>query len=156
MIQTIEDRLKSLGIELPGVNNPAANYVPYVQVGNIVFTAGQTCKWNGVLQYTGKVGKEYTIEEAQKAARLCGLNILLQIKTACNGNLEKVKRCVKINVFVNSTDDFTAHATVANGVSDLMVEVFGEKGKHVRTSSSSNSLPSNTTIEVDAIFEVKA
>ncbi len=156
MPQTIEDRLKELNIELPGVNNPAANYVPYVQVGNIVFTAGQTCKWNGVLQYTGKVGKEYTIEEAQKAARLCGLNILLQIKTACNGDLEKVKRCVKINVFVNSTDDFTAHATVANGVSDLMVEVFGEKGKHVRTSSSSNSLPSNTTIEVDAIFEVKA
>lgn len=154
IVSTIEDRLKQLGIELPGVNNPAANYVPYVQVGNVVFTAGQTCKWNGVLQYAGKVGKDYTVEEGQKAARLCGLNILLQIKTACGGDLEKVKRCLRINVFVNSTDDFVDHAKVANGISDLMVEVFGEKGKHVRTSSSSNALPGNTAVEVDAIFEV--
>lgn len=150
----IEARLKELGIELPSENNPAANYIPSVQVGNIVFLAGQTCKWNGVLQYKGKVGREYSLEEAQQAARLCGLNLLLQIKNACGGNLDKVKRVVKICVFVNSTDDFIDHAKVANGVSDLFVDVFGENGRHVRTSSSSNSLPSNCTVEVDAIFEV--
>lgn len=155
MIESIETKLKKLNIELPAINNPAANYVPYVQVGNIVFLAGQTCKWNGVLQYSGKVGREYSLEEGQQAARLCGLNILLQIKNACGGSLEKVRRCVRINVFINSTDDFTEHAQVANGVSDLMVQVFEEKGKHVRTSLSSNALPGNTTIEVDAIFEVE-
>ncbi len=154
-ILIIEERLKTLGIELPEINLPAANYVPYIKVNNLVFIAGQTCKWNGVLKYAGKVGTEYSLEEAQKAARLCGLNILLQIKNACGGDLEKVKQCVRINVFVNSTDDFTQHAQVANSVSDLMIDVFGEKGRHVRTSLSSNALPSNTTIEVDAIFEVE-
>ncbi len=154
MIQNIEEKLKELGIELPSENNPAANYIPAIQVGTLVFIAGQTCKWNGVLQYAGKVGKDYNLEEAQKAARLCGLNILLQIKNACIGDWNKVKNCVKIGVFVNSTDDFADHAKVANGVSDLMVAVFGEKGKHVRTSVSSNSLPSHAAVEVDAIFEV--
>lgn len=155
MTKNIESKLKELGIELPSENPPAANYVPAVKVGSLVFISGQTCKWNGVLQYTGKVGKDYNLEEAQRAARLCGLNILLQIKNACNGDLEKVIRCVRIGVFVNSTDDFTDHAKVANGVSDLMVAVFGENGRHVRTSISSNSLPSNTTVEVDAVFEVE-
>ncbi len=154
-ILIIEERLKTLGIELPEINLPAANYVPYIKVNNLVFIAGQTCKWNGVLKYAGKVGAEYSLEEAQKAARLCGLNILLQIKNACGGDLEKIRQCVRINVFVNSTDDFTQHAQVANSVSDLMIDVFGEKGRHVRTSLSSNALPSNTTIEVDAIFEVE-
>ena len=106
------------------------------------------------MQYAGKVGEKYSLEEAQKAARLCGLNILMQIKNACDGDLEKVKKCVSLGVFVNSTDDFDSQAKVANGVSDLMVEVFGEKGKHVRTTTSSNSLPSHTTVEVEAIFEV--
>ncbi len=153
---TIENRLKELGIELPDNNPPAANYIPYSKVGNLVFLAGQTCKWNGVLQYAGKVGKEYNLEQAKEAARLCGLNVIMQIKAACGGNLELVKKCVRINVFINCTDDFADHATVANGISDLMVAVFGENGKHVRTSSGSNALPSHTTVEVDAIFEVAA
>jgi enamine deaminase RidA (YjgF/YER057c/UK114 family) len=151
---TTEERLKELDIKLPEINNPAANYVPFVQVDKLVFIAGQTCKWNGVLQYKGKIGKDYTIVQGQEAARLCGLNILLQIKNACNGDWSKIKRCVRINVFVNSADDFLDHATIANGVSDLFVEVFGEKGKHVRTSLSSNSLPGDSAVEVDAIFEV--
>lgn len=156
MTRKIETRLEELGIKLPEINPPAANYIPYVQVDKLVFIAGQTCKWNGVLQYAGKIGKEYSVEEGQEAARLCGLNILLQIKNACNGNLDKVKQCVRLNIFVNSTDDFLEHAKIANGVSDLFVQVFGEKGKHVRTSLSSNSLPSDTAVEVDAIFEVEA
>ena len=88
---SIESRLKELGIELPSENNPAANYVSSVMVGNIVFISGQTCKWNGILQYAGKVGKDFNIVEVQKAAHLCGLNVLLQIKNACNGDLDKVK-----------------------------------------------------------------
>ena len=102
----------------------------------------------------GKVGKDYSLEEAQKAARLCGLNVLLQIKNALDGDLEKVSQCVRLGVFVNSTAEFYDQAKVANGVSDLMVEIFGEKGRHVRTTVSSNALPSQTAIEVDAIFEV--
>lgn len=151
----IEKKLKQLNIQLPDSNQPVANYIAYTKVGNLVFIAGQTCKWNGELQYAGKVGDKYSLEEAQKAARLCGLNILMQIKNACDGDLEKVKKCVRLGVFVNSTDDFDSQAKVANGVSDLMVEVFGEKGKHVRTTASSNSLPSHTTVEVEAIFEVE-
>lgn len=153
-MNNIEKRLKELGIELPSENPPAANYMTYLKTGNLVFIAGQTAKWNGKLQYSGKVGKDYSLKEAQEAARLCGLNILLQIKNACNGDLEKIVQCVRLGVFVNSTDDFSEQAKVADGVSNLMVEVFGEKGRHVRTTVSSNSLPSKTAIEVDAIFEV--
>lgn len=153
-MNNIDAKLQELGIELPLENPPAANYIPYYRTGNLVFIAGQTAKWNGKLQYSGKVGKDYTLEEAQKAARLCGLNVLLQIKNALDGNLEKVTHCVRLGVFVNSTDDFCEQAKVANGVSDLMVEVFGDKGRHVRTTVSSNTLPSQTAVEVDAIFEI--
>lgn len=154
-LETISERLIRLGIELPESNPPAANYIPYTKVDNLVFIAGQTAKWNGKLQYSGKVGQKYDIQAAQKAARLCGLNILLQIKHALNGNLEQIKKCVRLGVFVNSTDDFSDQAKVANGVSDLIVEVLGEKGKHVRTTTSSNSLPSQTAVEVEAIFEIE-
>jgi enamine deaminase RidA (YjgF/YER057c/UK114 family) len=151
---SIEARLQELGIELPDVNPPGGNYVPYRITGNLVFIAGQTCKWNNQLQYTGKVGKDYTLQEGQDAARICGLNILMHLKTACEGNLEQVRACIRIGVFINSTDDFIGHAQVANGVSDLMVAVFGDKGKHSRTSVSANSLPSHSAVEVEALFEV--
>ncbi|MDB2414373.1 RidA family protein [Rickettsiales bacterium] len=150
----IENRLKELGIELPESNLPAANYIPYYKTGNLIFIAGQTAKYNGKLEYAGKAGDKYSLEEAQKAARLCGLNILFQLKQALEGDLGKVKHCVRLGVFVNSTDDFCGQAKVANGVSDLMVDVFADKGKHVRTTVSSNSLPSHSTVEVDAIFEI--
>ena len=154
-MKNIDARLKELGIELPDSNMPAANYIPYYKTGNLVFIAGQTAKWNGQLKYSGKVGKDYSLEEAQEAAHLCGLNILLQIKNALNGDLDKVHHCVRLGIFVNSTNDFSEQAKVANGVSDLMVEVFGEKGRHVRTTVSSNSLPSHTAVEVDAVFEIE-
>lgn len=155
MTSIIEERMQSLGISLPEANPPAANYLPYIKTGNLIYIAGQTCKYNGVLQYVGKVGKEFNVEEGQQAARLCALNIVLQIKNACGGCLEKVKRCLRLNVFINATDDFTEHATIADGASNLMVDIFGEQGKHVRTSLGTNSLPSQTTIEIDAIFEVE-
>ena len=155
MTNIIEERMKSLGINLPEVNPPAANYLPFIKTGNLIFIAGQTCKFNGVLQYVGKVGKEYNVEEGQQAARLCALNIVLQIKNACDGSLEKVKQCIRLNIFINATDDFTEHAKIADGASNLIVDIFGEQGKHVRTSLGAKSLPSQTTVEIDAIFEVE-
>lgn len=155
MTDTIEARMKSLGIKLPEVNPPAANYIPYIKTGNLVYVAGQTCKWNGVLQYIGKVGKEYNLEEGQQAARLCALNLILQIKNACEGHLDKVKQCIRLTIFVNATDDFSDHAKIADGASNLIVDIFGERGKHVRTSLGANSLPSQTTVEIDAIFEIE-
>lgn len=155
MTISIDERIKSLGIELPQVNPPAANYIPYTKTGSLVFIAGQTCKWNGVLQYTGKVGREYNVQEGQQAARLCALNVLLQIKNACGGSLDKVKQCLRLTIFINAVEDFTEHAKIADGASNLMVDVFGDRGKHVRTSLGANSLPSQTTVEIDAIFEVE-
>ncbi|MCE3232535.1 MAG: RidA family protein [Rickettsiaceae bacterium] len=149
-------RLAELAIQLPENNNPAANYIPYTSVGNMVFIAGQTCKWNGKLQYAGKIGRDYTTEQGKEAAHLCGLNIIMQIKNACGGDLDIVRKCARLNIYLNCTDDFTEHAAVANGISDLIVDVFGEKGRHTRVTSGSNSLPGNTAVEVDAIFEVDA
>ena len=131
-----------------------ANYVPVVITGNLAFVAGQVTIWNGEVKFIGKLGKEYTVEQGQQAARICGLNILAQIKAALGGDLDRVKRCVKLNVFVNSLADFTEQPKVANGVSDLMVEVFGDAGKHARAALGVNVLPLNVAVEADAVFEV--
>ncbi|MGC1182857.1 RidA family protein [Legionella sp.] len=147
--------MKSLGIRLPENNPPAANYQPFIKTGNLVFISGQTCKWNGILQYKGKVGKDYNLEEGKQAAHLCALNLLLQIKNACDGCLDKIKQCIRLNVYINTTDDFEDHAKIADGASDLIVHLFGERGKHVRTSLGSNSLPSQSTVEIDGIFEIE-
>lgn len=154
MSKTTEQRLKDLGIELPSENPPAGNYKPYNIVGNLVYISGQKCKWNGKLAYAGKVGREFSVADGQKAARICGLNILMHLKNACNGDLEKVKQCAKLNIFVHATEDFLEHPLVSNGVSDLMIEIFGEKGRHSRTTTGSASLPEATAVEVDAIFEL--
>jgi len=111
--------------------------------------------WNGEFKYVGKLGRDFSVEEGQAAARLCGLNILAQLKAALNGDLDRVTRCVKLGVFVNSTDDFTDQPKVANGVSDLMVEVLGDAGKHARFAVGTNALPLNVAVEVDAVFEVR-
>jgi len=141
-------------ISLPSINNPVANYIAYKKVGNLVFVSGQTCRENGAMKFVGRVGKDLNVEEGKLAARLCGLNILSQIKLACEGNLRQVKSCVRLNVFVSSAEDFFDHALIANGASDLMVEVFGEAGKPTRTSVGVYSLPSNSAVEIDAIFEI--
>jgi enamine deaminase RidA (YjgF/YER057c/UK114 family) len=151
----IDTRLKELGIELPQPAKPVANYVGWVRTGNLVFTAGQVTLQDGKIGYQGKVGKDFTTEEAAKAARLCALNVLAQVRDACGGNLDKVKRCVKIVGFVNAAPDFADHPKVINGASDLIVEVLGEKGKHARSAVGSGSLPVHVAVEVEGIFEVE-
>jgi enamine deaminase RidA (YjgF/YER057c/UK114 family) len=154
MAGRIEKILAEKQIELPKAAAPVANYVPAVQAGNLLFTAGQVTVWNGEFKFVGKLGKEYTVEQGQQAARLCGLNVIAQVKAALGGDLDRVKRCVRLGVFVNSTADFTDQPKVANGVSDLMVEVFGDAGKHARSAVGVNVLPLNLAVEVDAVFEI--
>ncbi len=151
---TIENNLTKLGIILPEAASPVANYVGFVKSGNQIFISGQLPAKNGKFEYVGKVGADISTEDAKKAARLCAINILAQLKKACDGNLDVVKRCVKLGIFVNATPDFKDHPAVANGASDLMVEVFGEKGKHARAATGAGSLPFGVAVEVDAIFEI--
>lgn len=149
----IAARLAELNIELPKAAAPVANYVPVVITGNQAFVSGQITVWNGELKYTGQLGKEIQLEDGQKAARLCGHNIVAQLQ-AVLGDLDRVKRCVKLNVFVNSAPAFTDQPKVANGVSDFMVEVFGDAGKHARSAVGVAQLPLGVAVEVDATFEI--
>jgi len=154
MTGVIEARLQEKGIELPEAAAPAANYVPYVISGNLVFVAGQVTFWNGERHFIGKVGTDFTLEEGQAAARMVGLNIIAQVKAACDGDLDRVQRCVKLGGFVNCPADFTGQPQVVNGASDLMVDVFGDKGRHARFAVGANVLPMNVAVEIDAIFEI--
>ena len=151
----IEAHLKDKGITLPNPTTPVANYVPYVRSGNMVFISGQVTLGPKGLEYVGQVGKEVSEADAKKAARLCALNLIAQLKAACDGDLDRVTRCVKLTAFVNAVPGFANHPEVANGASDLMVEVFGEAGKHARAAVGSGSLPRNVSVEVDAVFEIK-
>ena len=150
----IDNRLAELGIELPQAAAPVANYVGFVQTGNLVFTAGQVPLKDGEFQYQGVVGKDVSIEDATAAARLCAINILSQVKAACGGDLDRVVRCVKLVGFVNGAPEFEGHPTVINGASDLMVEVFADKGKHARSAVGAGSLPLNVSVEIEGIFEI--
>jgi len=152
----IEEKLKALGIELPTPAAPVANYVGFVKSGNQVFVSGQLPLENGQLKYVGKVGSKISVEDAKIAAKLCAINILAQVKLACNGDLEKVIKCVKLGVFGSGDAVFNKHPVVANGASDLMVEVLGEAGKHARAAVGSGSLPRGVAVEVGAIFEIKS
>lgn len=151
----IEAQLREREITLPRPSAPAANYVPYVKVGSLVFISGQLPILNGELKYLGKIGRDLTVENGQQAARLCALNILAQLKQACGGELNRVERCVRLGGFVNSTDDFKDHSLVINGASHLILEVFEDKGHHGRAAIGVNSLPLGVAVEVEAIFEVK-
>lgn len=151
----IEEKLKALGIELPTPAVPVANYVGFVKSGNTVFVSGQLPIEAGNLQFIGKVGSEISAEDAKKAARLCAINLLAQLKVACDGDLERIVACVKLGIFVNGEANFKDHPMVANGASDLMVEVLGDAGKHARAAVGSGSLPFGVAVEVDAIFEIK-
>ncbi len=154
MAGEIEARLNELGIELPEAPSAAANYVPYVVTGNLVFVAGQVPFVDGELKYLGQVGKDIELEEAQAAARVCGLNIIAQVKAACDGDLDRVVRCVKLGGFVNSSGGFDRQPWVINGASDLIAEVFGDKGRHARFAVGSNALPLGVSVEIDAVFEI--
>jgi enamine deaminase RidA (YjgF/YER057c/UK114 family) len=150
----IEARLKELGIELPLPGVPVANYVPYTISGNLVFISGQLCQWNGELRHIGKLGAGIAIADGQAAARLCALNILAHLRTACGGDLDRVRRCVRLGGFVNCTPEFTGMPQIVNGASDLMVEVFGDLGRHARAAVGVSSLPGGVAVEVEAIFEI--
>ncbi len=154
MAGKIDKRLADLKIELPKAAAPVANYVPAAISGKLVFVSGQVTVWNGEFKYVGRLGEAFSIEQGQAAARLCGLNIIAQLRAALDGDLDRVRRCVKLGVFVNSADGFTDQPKVANGVSDLMVEVFGDAGRHARFAVGVNVLPLNVAVEVDAVFEI--
>ena len=149
-----EDKIKELKIELPEAKAPVGNYVATKIVGNLLYISGQvSINSNGEL-IKGKVGKDLTTDEAYKAAERCGISIIAQVKKACDGDLSKVKSCIKLTGFVNSTNDYTEQPKVINGASDLIASVFGEAGMHTRAAVSTNSLPLGVSVEVDAIFEI--
>ncbi|MGE0094751.1 MAG: RidA family protein [Alphaproteobacteria bacterium] len=154
MAGRIDARLKELKIELPDAPAPAANYIPYVVTGNLVFVSGQVPRFKGQYVHVGKVGETLTLEDGQKSARLCALNLIAQLKQACGGDLDRVKRVVKLGGFVNSTPNFANHPQVINGASDLMGEIFGEAGKHARFAVGVADLPGNVATEIDGIFEI--
>lgn len=153
MGDTIEKRLSDLGVTLPAAAAPAANYVPFMRSGNLLFTAGQLPLNDGKLQASGLLGREVDTATGREAAKFCAINILAQAKAAL-GDLEKIVRIVKITVFVASTPDFTEQHLVANGASDFLAEVLGERGKHARSAVGTASLPLNAAVEVEAIIEV--
>tara|TARA_X000001036_G_C20198178_1_gene610408 strand:+ start:57 stop:518 length:462 start_codon:yes stop_codon:yes gene_type:complete len=150
-----EDKIKELGIKLPEAKAPAGNYVATKIIGKMLFISGQiSINENGEL-IKGKVGKDLDTEAAYDAAKRCALSIITQVKKACGEDLSKIKSCVKLTGFVNSTENFTEQPKVINGASDLIASVFGDSGMHTRAAVSSNSLPLGVSVEVDAIFELK-
>ena len=151
----IEQKLVELGITLSPISKPVAEYVPTKRVGNVVYTSGADCRVNGVLLYTGKLGKELTVEQGQEAARQVIINLLSVLQDQIGG-LGKVKQIVKMLAFVNSTDDFVEQPYVINGASELLVAVFGEAGRHARSAIGTNTLPFDTPVEIELIVELHA
>ena len=149
-----DDKITELKIKLPEAKAPVGSYVATKIVGKLLYVSGQiSIDSNGDL-IKGKVGKELTTEDAYKAAERCGLSIIAQVKKACSGDLSKIKSCVKLTGFVNSTEDFIEQPKVINGASDLIASIFGDAGMHTRAAVSTNSLPLGVSVEVDAIFEL--
>ncbi|MER8505445.1 RidA family protein [Mesorhizobium sp. M0199] len=154
MSETIEKRLSDLGVTLPAAAAPAANYVLYCRTGNLLFTAGQLPLKEGKLQASGLLGRDVDTATGKEAAKYCAINILAQAQAAL-GDLDKIRRLVKITVFVASAPDFVEQHLVANGASDFLVAVLGDRGKHARSAVGTPSLPLNAAVEIEAIFEVE-
>lgn len=149
----IDKTLAELGIVLPTPTAPVANYVPFVIAGNLVFISGQvSIGAEGLIK--GRLGADLSLDRGVEAARACGINLLAQLKSACGGDLDRVKRVVKLTGFVNSAPDFTDQPKVVNGASDLMVAAFGERGRHARAAVGAPSLPMGAAVEVDGVFEI--
>ncbi len=147
-------RLQERGLTLPTLSVPQGSYVPYVRTGALLFVAGQAPRLDGVLRYAGKVGQDISIEQGQDAARLCALNLLAQAAAACDGDLGRIQRLVRLAGLVNCDRDFTRHPAVIDGASDLFVQVLGERGRHARIATGAYSLPADMAVEIEAIFEV--
>ncbi|GAB4538187.1 MAG: RidA family protein [Ruegeria sp.] len=150
---SIEAKLESMGVILPDAPAPAANYVPFVRVGNIVYVSGQISKDEALI--TGKLGADMDVAAGAAAARVCAINLLAQVKAACGGDIDKLVRVIKLTGFVNSTADFTDQPQVINGASDFLVEALGEAGRHSRSAVSAASLPLGVAVEIEGIFEVQ-
>lgn len=153
-MNSIEEKLKNLGIVLPTPMKPVGNYVPWVKSGNMVYISGQGAVVEGKVQYPGKLGDTVSLDEGTQSARLTGINVLAQLREASDGDLSKVKRIVKLVGFVACTPEFTDQPKVINGASDLMAEVFGERGRHARSAVGVPSLPMNLSVEIEAIVEL--
>lgn len=155
MAGTVEKRLAEMGISLPAPTTPVANYVPFVRTRNMLVCSGQICfDTDGKLSARGKLGATVSIEEGQKAARICAINLLAQVKAAV-GDLDKVARVLRLGGFINSMPDFIDGPKVMNGASDLMVAAFGDKGRHARTTVGVSVLPQDAAVEVEGLFEVE-
>ncbi len=151
---SIIDRLSDLGVTLPDAPAPAANYVPFVKTGNTVYVSGQISAGpDGMI--TGKLGADMDVEAGAAAAKVCAISLLAQLQAACDGDIERLVRVVKLVGFVNSTADFTDQPKVINGCSDFMVEALGDRGKHARSAVSAASLPFGVAVEIEGIFEIK-
>ena len=148
------EKLKELNIQLPNAPDPVGAYVAFKKIGTLLYISGQLPISKDGKMIKGKIGKDLTLEDGQKASKLCVINILAQVKKALNGDLNKVKNCVKITGFVNSTDDFKDQPKVINPASETLSTVFGDNGKHTRAAISANSLPLGAAVEIDSIFEI--
>ncbi|MDA9113853.1 RidA family protein [Alphaproteobacteria bacterium] len=155
MANIIDQRLKELNIELDDASVPAGSYVPYVITNNLVFISGQLPFINGQLTIKGKVGDNVSLDDAVKMSEACAKALLSQLKAACNGNLDKVNKVVKLGGFVASAPNFTDQPKVINGASDLIVNIFGDKGKHSRFAVGVAALPLNVPVEIDGVFEIE-
>jgi len=149
-----ENTLKELNIKLPEAPSPVGAYVAFKKTKNLLFISGQLPISSDGNMLKGKIGKKLTLEDGQKASRLCVINILAQAKKALDGDLNKIKNCIKITGYVNSTDEFTEQPKVINPASEILSAVFGDNGKHARAAVSTNSLPLGAAVEIDAIFEI--
>ncbi len=150
----ISQRLTALGIELPTPPIAVANYVPFVQTGNLVFISGQLPLENGKLAVTGKLGDTVSLDDGIRAARLCAINLLAQVRAAAGGDLERIRRLIRMTAFVACTPAFTDQPKVVNGASDLMVEILGDAGRHARVAVGAPSLPLDVAVEIEGIFEL--
>ena len=154
MTSKVEQRLLKVGVTIPDAPSPAANYLPFTRTGNLVFVSGQVPFVDSKLEITGTVGENASIEDAQGQAKICAINLLAQLKVACGGDLDRVVKVVKLGAFVASANDFFSQPVVVNAASDLMVEAFGEAGRHARFAVGTNALPLNCLVEIDGIFEI--
>ncbi|HLP36806.1 RidA family protein [Lacibacter sp.] len=152
--QTADEKIKDLGLQLPPASKPIANYVKYVRTGNLIFLAGHGPTKADGSNIMGKVGKDLSIEQGYEAAKITALSLIATLKDALGGDLNKVKRIVKVNGYVNCLPDFTEQPKVINGCSDLLVQIFGEKGKHARAAMGMVALPMNIAVEIEMVVEV--